>query len=286
MDRRGRFDRGLSAEFMRELEFGASARVIEEWRTAELDVRIRPGYLTAYDSGRIVGRLTHGPRVGVRLEVHRKYLAATEAESVAAGPESSAYRRLEIDEHGADIYLGALDAIRDNAARHQGKEELWEAELLRVNAGPPTWLIDRQVQVPGIRRKVDVVGLSVDPEPTFVVIEVKRGEDPRLQGVARQLGAYMEILAPGGRLADDVAESYARVTAQLTRLGFASPDPVLFHSGMTAVGLLVVCRPNPRSRLLGRARAQARADDLDLALLRFNDKRDVRIGGRGDWERL
>ena len=286
MDRRGRFDRGLSAEFMRELEFGASARVIEEWRTAELDVRIRPGYLTAYDSGRIVGRLTHGPRVGVRLEVHRKYLAATEAESVAAGPESSAYRRLEIDEHGADIYLGALDAIRDNAARHQGKEELWEAELLRVNAGPPTWLIDRQVQVPGIRRKVDAVGPSLDPEPAFVVIEIKRGEDNRLQDVAGQLAAYMEILAPASRLADDVAASYARVTSQIPRLGFVSPDPAFFRPGMAAIGLLVVCGPNASPKLLSRARAQARAGGLDLALLRFDDEQRTRIGGRSGWERL
>jgi hypothetical protein len=285
-NRRRRLDRGLSADFMRELEGGPGARIIEEWKAAELDVRIRPRYLTAYDSGRMVGRLTHGPRVGVRLEVHRKYLASTSAESAATGPARGAYPWLEIDRRGAEIYVAALEAIRANAARHKKKEESWEAALLRANARPPTWLIDRQVQVPGTERQVDLVGLSVDPEPAFVVIEIKRGKDNRLQDVAGQLREYMEIIAPDGTLADDVAASYRLVTAQLARLGFAGPDPVLFHSGMTAVGLLVVCRPNPRSRLLGRARAQARADDLDLALLRFDDKRDVRIGGRGDWERL
>ena len=141
------------------------------------------------------------------------------------------------------------------AGKHVGHEENVELRLLQRNDGAAdVCCFDRQVQVPGTRRTVDIVALTSKGAPALVAIEVKRYPDNRIQEVPGQLHEYLEILDPDRKgLRDDVAESYRTVCSQLRRLEQPAPDPGRVTAGMSVLGLVIVSGYNPRSNLLPRA---------------------------------
>jgi len=140
--------------------------------------------------------------------------------------------------------------------------------------------------VPGTTRKIDVAGIHLGEEPSFIAIEVKCGLDGRIQDVPRQLEEYLDIFDPdGGGLRPDVAESYSRVCTQLLALGLDAPDPRHVTAGMPVEGLVVLGEYNQRSRLLPRAHALATTLSREMYLVDFQDD-DYRIPPRGEWKLL
>lgn len=282
-----RFERGLDDRFMALVQRGPCEELLRAWKAADLDVRIRHNQLTAYDGGRAVGVLTWAPRVGPRLAPHHKYLRGTALEQIP--PDSGTagdYPTRRVDERLLRAYLKELPMIRANARKYAGREEEWESELIRQNTGSSCWLIDRQVQVPGVRRKADLVGLSLAPSTAFVVIEVKAGLDNTIQKAPDQLRRYIDILAPGGRVREDVVTSYRTVVRQRRELGFPAPSEDLIQVGLPVEAVLALCAYNQRSELLGRARDRARALELNLGILQFPERSSLSIGSRSTWDRL
>ena len=153
------------------------------------------------------------------------------------------------------VYAAHLDTMIKRACRYAGPEEDVELRLLERNdSTAAVCCFDRQIQVPGIRRRLDLIGFLVGEVPALVAIEVKRYRDPRIQDVSRQLHEYLEILDPTQEgLRDDVARSYRTVCEQLRTLGLSAPDPTRITAGMPVKGLVIVSDYNPRSRLLPRA---------------------------------
>ena len=81
----------------------------------------------------------------------------------------------------ADAYTAELPALMPKAGEHVGHEENVEAGLLQRNDGTAdVCCFDRQVQLPGTRRTVDIVGSTSKNAPTLVAIEVKRYPDNRI----------------------------------------------------------------------------------------------------------
>ena len=135
------------------------------------------------------------------------------------------------------------------------QKRTWSWGLLRHNdESADVCCFDRQIQVPGTRRTLDVVGLTSASAPALVAIEVKRYPDNRIQDVPGQLHEYLEILDPDRKgLREDVADSYGTVCGQLRRLGLAAPSPERIKAGMPVEGLVVVSGYNRNSQLLPRA---------------------------------
>ena len=252
------FRRGLSDDLFDDLMDGPCATVFRACVKAGLDVRLRANVVNLYFRGRSMARIVGRSRVPHRLEIHPKYVVEDRIGEFA-GRRSGSYLFFDVSAGFADAYAAELPALILKAGKHVGHEENVELRLLQRNDGTAdVCCFDRQVQVPGTRRTVDIVGLISKNVPALVAIEVKRYPDNRIQHVPGQLHEYLEILDPDRKgLRDDVAESYRTVCSQLRRLGQAAPDPGRITAGMPVRGLVIVSGYNPRSKLLPRAHRQA-----------------------------
>ena len=248
------FRRGLSDDLLDDLMDGPCATVFRACVKAGLDVRLRANAVNLYFRGRSMARIVGRSRLPHRLEIHPKYVAGDRIGEFV-GRRSGSYLVFDVNARFADTYAAELPALILKAGKHVGHEENVELRLLQRNdGGADVSCFDRQVQVPGTRRTVDIVGLTSKSAPVLVAIEVKRYPDNRIQHVPGQLHEYLEILDPDRKgLRDDVAESYRTVCRQLGHLERPAPDPGRVTAGMPVMGLVIVSGYNPRSKLLPRA---------------------------------
>ena len=248
------FQRGLSAALLQDLLHGPCGVVLRACRDAGLDVRLRDNYLNLYFRGRSLGRIVGRRRHPAKLEIHHKYVVANRIGD-CAGRLSGNYCAFDVDAAFAEIYATRLDTMIKRARDYVGREENVELRLLERNDSTvAVCCFDRQIQVPGTRRTLDLMGFLAGHVPALVAIEVKRYPDPRIQDVPQQLHEYLEILEPTREgLRADIARSYRTVCEQFRTLGLSAPDPTLITAGMPVKGLVIVSDYNPRSRLLPRA---------------------------------
>ena len=266
------FQRGLSDAFLRDLLHGPSGTVLRACRDAGLDVRLRDNYLNLYFRGRSLAKIAGRHRGPAKLKIHQKYAVANRIGD-RAGRRGKDYCDFDVDAAFAEVYAAHVDTMIERARRYVGPEEDVELRLLERNHSTATvCCFDRQVQVPGTRRTLDLVGLLAGRVPALVAIEVKRYPDPRIQRVPQQLHEYMEILDPTHEgLRADVARSYRTVCEQLRKLGLPAPDPKQITVGMPVKGLVIVSDYNPRSRLLPRAHEQAAKLERPIDLWQSRD---------------
>ena len=248
------FQRGLSSALHEDLLEGPCRVILGGCRDAGLDVRLRDNYLNVYFHGRSLARIVGRGECPARLEVHHKYLVSDRIGGFE-GRRIGDHCVFEVDADFAEGYVVHLNKIIERARCHVGPEESVELRLLQRNdSATAVCCFDRQIQVPGRRRTLDLMGLSASGVPTLVAIEVKRYPDQRIQDVPCQLQGYLDIFDPWRKgLRADVARSYRTVCEQLRRLGLSAPDPKQITEGMPVCGLVIVSNYNPRSCLLGRA---------------------------------
>lgn len=280
------FRRGLSPKLLRDLMEGPCARVLRACVDAGLDVRLRADYLNLYFLGRSMARIVGRGNLPARLEIHAKYAAGGRI-GAFVGRRTRRYLSFDVDAAFAEAYATQLGTLIARARTHAGREENVELDLLRHNGGTANvCCFDRQVQVPGTRRKLDIVGLTSGGSPELVAIEVKRYPDNRIQHVPRQLHEYLEILDPGREgLRGDVARSYRTVCGQLRRLGLPAPDPERIAAGIPVRGLAVVSDYNPRSQLLPRAHGLAARLERPIYVWQ-PETREFAIPPPGRWRRM
>ncbi len=248
------FRRGLSDGLFRDLLDGPCATIRLACLAAGLDARLRPDAISFYFHGRSLARIEGRGWRPAKLLVHHKYLADDRIGDYVGGRHGQ-YRTFDVDAGFAEVYASRVHSLIERAGGHVGSEEILESRLLEYNNGrAPVCCFDRQVQMPGIRRKLDLMGLISGPVSALVAIEVKLYPDNRIKDVPRQLHEYLEIFDPAAEgLAVEVARSYRRVCRQLRDFGLTAPDPDLVTAGMPVKGLVIVSGYNPRSRLLSRA---------------------------------
>ena len=280
------FRRGLSDKLLGDLEAGSCATVFRACVDAGLDVRLRADAVNLYFEGRSMALIVGRSRVPHQLEIHHKYVAGTRIGEFAGRPSGS-YLAFDIDDGFAAAYVAALPALIRRAREHVGHEENVELGLLRHNGGAAeVCCFDRQIQVPGTRRTLDIVGVTSTGTPVLVAVEVKRYYDSRIQSAPKQLHEYLEILDLGrAGLREDIAASYRTVCGQLRRLGLPGPDPQRITAGMPVTGLVIVSGYNPRSKLLPRARELAATLERPIHLWQ-PDPGEFAIPPPSRWERM
>lgn len=239
---RGAFKRGLSPEFLKELTRG-ELQVL--WRRAMndgLDLQIREGYLNIYSGKNSVLKLEELPLAqGYEAEVHHKY----NPPGVLLPKRSGDYQRHRFSQglapSWAKAFAAALPGICAAAKDFDGEEGRAEFELARENRQEPFFVVDRQVQLPGIQdSKVDLVAVEGRGENRrLVLVELKQGT-LSIDEVLAQVDRYAGYYAPKGRLIRDVAESLQRVIGQKQALGILDTSAAAFPLGAMAVDFLVV----------------------------------------------
>ena len=280
------FRRGLSAELLGDLKDGPCVTVFRACVRAGLDVRLRANAVNLYFGGRSMARIVGRRRLPHRLEIHPKYVARDRIGEFVGRPSGS-YLVFDVNVGFADAYATELPALMRMAGKHSGHEENAELRLLQRNGGMAyVCCFDRQVQVPGTRRTVDVVGVTSKDVPVLVAIEVKRYPDNRIQKVPEQLHEYLKILDPDRNgLRDDVAKSYRTVCNQLRLLKRPAPDPGRLTTGMPVSGLVIVSGYNPRSELLPRPHQLAAELDRPIYLWEPGPG-EFAIPPPGQWRRM
>jgi hypothetical protein len=169
----------------------------------------------------------------------------------------------------AGEYLAHLPQVLGNAKEHSSPEAEIEERMIHGSyaASSPVVFIDRQVQVHGVRKKADVLGIS-QATGTAVLTELKRGSDVRIQHLMSQIAAYHAVLAgDDGRLKQEVADSYCRVTLQKKLLGLLPKTASLPAMAPVAECLLVVYDPQAKGEQLQRLRSSARHSPLKTKLV-------------------
>jgi hypothetical protein len=270
------FARGLSNSFFMELESGRFSKLLSEVKGKRLDVQIREHYVDVYANGRgVLNLLQRGMQSQYRARIHQKYLCDLLLPSLEWQDRN--YQYFDATDAFIAEYLANLTVIIMNsqqcAKRRDGEadERTVEQEMIRASHGAssPVVFIDRQVQMHGATRKLDLVGLVSDPaeKTRALLVELKLGLDNRIQYLVNQMTRYQRVFAPDGRLHPQVAESYRKVTAQKKRLGLL-PSSATFPAGdIVTEALVVLANYTRKSRLLDRLRAQARESGFRAKLV-------------------
>jgi hypothetical protein len=269
--RANHFDRGLSSEFLAELIGGRFQSLALLAASGQLDLQIRNDYINLYHDGASVLNLTERKRPrGYRAVIHEKFLQGVKLPHGLKKGES--YWEYEASDGFVAMYLTQLPRIRANADRHAGPEAIAEQRIVAANGEDisKVVLIDRQIQVPGIRRKADLVGLSNSPagQMSFVLVELKQGLDSSIQELADQMGRYHEILAgDNGVLRRDLQNSYRKVVTQKQALELLPEGIHIPDEPIPVTCLLVLYDYNPKSELLNLLRPKAAEAVIDLQLV-------------------
>lgn len=263
------FNRGLSDGFMTELSSGRFALLLAESLRIGLDIQIRKDYLNFYHNGLSVLALSeHAASPLFRARIHRKYVEGVDLPHPMA--PSGDYRRFDATTEFVVPFVRCLPNLLANAEAYAGPEAIVEQKMIPAShaLGATVAFIDRQVQVPGVRKKADLMGLTTNGR--FVVAEVKQGLDNRIQHLMDQIREYhVVVTGPDGRLREDIGVAYRRVIEQKQSLGLL-PQHIRPPVDRAAVRcLLVLYGYNPLSELLTRLRHTAAASTLavDLVLL-------------------
>jgi len=286
-----RFRRGLSDGFLAEIKAGRFSAILSAATSRCLDVQIREHYLDIYADGCCVLKLEERQSApgSYWASIHHKFLDGVSLADDQGSRARGSYVRFKASPAFIDTYVCSLDAILENSRRYVKPEAALEEQMIRQSRCPssPVLFIDRQVQVYGIRRRADLIGVTVDPEAAarVVLVELKQGLDNRIQHLMDQMGAYRKTVAPQGRLHCEVASSYRTVVAQKRELGLV-PPAAAFPEGRPSVEcLLVLADYNTKSKLLGRLRERARESSFGVKLILLEKDQYV-LPPTDSWEAL
>ena len=280
------FQRGLSKTLLQDFLDGPCKTVLRACLDAGLDARLRDNYLNLYFRGRSLARIVGRRGHTAKLEIHHKYVVADRIGDYA-GRRTGLYCSFDVDTAFAEAYAAKLDTMIERARNYVRPEEGVELRLLERNDSTvAVCCFDRQIQVPGTRRTLDLMGFCAGRAPALVAIEVKRYPDQRIQHVPRQLDRYLQIFDPAQEgLREDVARSYRTVCEQLRTLGLSAPEPAQITAGMPVKGLVIVSGYNPRSCLLPRAHRLAAKLERPIHLWQPADGEFLIPGSEG-WTRM
>lgn len=254
------FNRGLSPSFLDELVRGKFKNLVATVAASQMDLQIRDDYVNLYHNGLSLLRLSNRTeRCDYRAHVHWKYLQGVD---LPGGHATGNYCQFDASDGFVDRYLAGLPQIRQNSEAHAKPEGSAEQDIVIRNHDDlaAVVVIDRQIQVPGIRRRADLMGLtvSVDGQMSFVLIELKRGLDNRIQDLTDQMGDYHQALAGEAHaLRPDIQKAYRNVVRQKQALGLLPKSIQIPDEPLAVICLLALYDYNHKSELLDRLRQTA-----------------------------
>jgi len=280
------FRRGLSETFMAELRSGVFSELLRVLKEHELDLQIRHNYLDSYHLGQAVLVLQEYPRLRCfRARVHTNYLQGVQLPN-PVDRSYGTYLEFRADASFVEAYECAIATIIRNASRYVRKEAPVEENMLKAGLCPssPGTFVDRQVRVPGVRKQADLVGVT--PCGQFILLELKRGLDSRIQHLVAQIGSYRHAMTSGAEfLRPDIADSYRTVIRQKQELDLLPKEVALVEGPLTVRCVLVLYRYVSKSRLLPRLRQAAKKAAFPIWLVQLEEDK-YSLPPESEWEQL
>jgi len=197
----------------------------------ELDLRLRDNYFNLYYKGNSMAKVSVMP-AGKKYEVaiHRKFTKA--ADKATDAEELTGYHKEVVEPADLRSVLSkqVLNRIASRIKRvNWGEEVTFEQMLITDNPPRPEFIIiDRQVTGGDLgRSRLDLLALR--PSRTgsskykFVILEVKLGNNPELEGdvLTKQLRSYIRTL--NGDLAN-FSQCYEETYRQMRTMGLLGKD--------------------------------------------------------------
>jgi len=283
------FKRGLSEEFLRDLKDGWLAGLLACAHEQELDVQIREDYVNFYHQGCSVLKLTHHSHLSAyRAEIHVKYVSGLSLPG--RQNRGGNYAVFNTSDVFVEAYVQRIADIMANAGHYVKPESTVEKSLITASfdTSSPVVFIDRQVQVHGVPKRIDMVGVTRPPqgEPQFILAELKEGLDASIQRVTGQIAGYHRVLVnEDGVLKDCVHRAYQDVVDQKIQLGLLPPCVTFPEAEARVECLVVLCNCSAKSQLPDRLRQEARQSTLRARLVLL-DEGCFALPPQEQWERL
>ena len=283
-----RFARGLPDEFISALSNGCLEQLLRSVVSRRLDVQIREHSLHVYAQGRRVLNLKRGQQRGTYVsEIHCDYQRGVPWRTPPT-VDSKGYCRFHVDAAFLDMYTASIDRILQNAAdMPMRKEATVEEKLIQENHYPGSSLVffDRQVQLHGTPKRMDLIGLSSRPQPKIILTELKYGVNKDIPLLMDQISSYYNLIAPDGYLREDVSRSYRDVIVQKQKLGLMSHEISMPDERPIVECLVVLYDYNERSELLDRLKQAAKQHPLPVWHVLLSKGQFV-IPPAADWSML
>ena len=206
----------------------------------EFSIQLREDYFNIYYKGNSLAKVTPSRNRRYRIEIHKKFakdmMCEALGEYVSQEPRMGrgGYVRFIVAANRLHQFLQKKHIVRlsrNIKKRNYGEEISLEQVLITDN--PPTEkfiIIDRQVADHETRAQMDLLALkrnSVNGPFHFLVIEVKLGWNPELQGkVGKQLSGYLGHIRSHIRDYIDCYKENYRQKKQLGLLCDRLPDEI------------------------------------------------------------
>ena len=263
-----RFARGLTDKFLSDLTNGFLQNLLQAAVCRQLDIQIREDYINIYACGGSVMKLIHSQQCHkYSAEIHRKYVNGL----LWTTPPKTGndYCTFVVDSAFVSDYITNLNQILQNATAKEKTEATIEEKLIQAShhPGSPLIFLDRQVQLHGVQKRMDMIGLALHPEPKIVLTELKQGLDNRIQKLMEQISSYYDLIDPDGHLREDVFGSYINVIEQRQKLGLIPLEISMPKDRPTVECLIVLYDYNERSELLSRLVDAAKQHTLPVRLV-------------------
>jgi len=197
----------------------------------ELDIRLRNNYLNLYYKGNSLSKIT--PRTEqYEIDIHEKFcrdIFKNERRVEVQKASGSQYYKIKAE--GKDLphlfQKKYLDKLLANIKKvNYGEETTFEQMLITDNLNRKDLIIiDRQITEPGMKGRMDLLGLRNRKENqfSFEVIEVKLGNNKELANdVGVQLNRYIDHIK---KHIKDWSDSYEETYRQMKTLGLFENYP-------------------------------------------------------------
>lgn len=253
------FKRGLSPQFIIDLRTGMLAPLLNAASQQDTDLQIREDSINLYYQGLSALKLTRDEQGSYTAEIHLKFL--TGIELPGEKNRGKKYVKFEVTAAFVEAYVQQLAALKANADLQRLPEPDAEQTFVRNSQRPDSTMtiLDRQVRVHGILKQADLIGLTHEDDPRLIIGEIKVGMNNDIQLLHDQLESFFNVMTGiDGLLRPEVADAYRTVVAQKQELGVLPRSVVFPKENPRVECLALLCNYNSRSKLLERARDQAR----------------------------
>ena len=198
---------------------------------------------------------------------------------------SKDYATFSADGDFAQQYASQLTAISTNSRPYAKDEGSAEDGLVRnsLRARSDMAIIDRQLQLHHVSKRADVICLTSEDEPRFIIGEVKYRLNNDIQTIPDQLAPYYRMLTER-RAPHRTPPSIPPGSRQKRRLGLL-PDALLPGRRPRVECLSILCAYNPLSELLSRARAAAIDCGFTIHVVQPSGP-DYAVPPVAEWQRL
>ena len=241
------FVRSLPDEVLDEILSGPGMQMVQKLLAAGLDLHLRESAVVGYWGGTVLAQIgrkppskkeeAEFPKGVLSCLVPRKLAEKVEFPKRSGLKGSQTCYRL--DDEFFQAWDAQLDSLKEVCERADTKDGPLEFKFMTTNPGSAGVLpLDRQVQVPNNRAKLDAVAVEREGQQRILLVDLRNGVSADIAKAHVGLEAfYKEVTDEDGGLRKSISDEYKRMLVQRQKLGIPSAVDI----DQVGPGTKVVC---------------------------------------------